>query len=164
VQEGETIVDMFAGIGPFSILIGKTHTNVKVYAIDLNEKAYEFLKKNIEVNDVNKRVIPFLGDVRLLANKFTGTADRVIMNLPENAYEYVNTALSLLKPLGGTVHFYSFESGPSPKESAVARFEAKISKSRGVLKDIINKRCVRQIAPRKWQVAIDALVVNEPIL
>jgi tRNA (guanine37-N1)-methyltransferase len=158
VKEGEIIVDMFAGVGPFSILIGKTHDRSKVYAIDLNERAYEFLKTNIKINNVKDVVIPLLGDVRVLAEKLTGTADRVIMNLPEKAYAYVDVAQSILKPNGGIVHFYSFESEPNPMENAISKLETIISKSRGVLKQISNKRWVRQIAPRKWQVAIDAVI------
>ena len=39
VQEEEIVIDMFAGVGPFSILIAKNHEHVKVYAIDLNPEA-----------------------------------------------------------------------------------------------------------------------------
>ncbi len=64
VKEGETVVDMFAGVGPFSILIAKKRENVKVYAIDVNPDAVEFLKKNIAVNRVENKVMPILGDVQ----------------------------------------------------------------------------------------------------
>jgi tRNA (guanine37-N1)-methyltransferase len=45
VREDEIVVDMFAGVGPFAILMAKTHRNVKVYAIDANPHAFEYLKK-----------------------------------------------------------------------------------------------------------------------
>ncbi len=64
VQEGETVVDLFAGVGPFSILIAKNHMSTKIYAIDVNPDAVEFLKKNIRLNRVENRVFPILGDAR----------------------------------------------------------------------------------------------------
>ena len=39
VQEGETAIDLFAGVGPFAILIAKMHEKVTVYAIDANPEA-----------------------------------------------------------------------------------------------------------------------------
>jgi tRNA (guanine37-N1)-methyltransferase len=58
VEEDETVVDMFAGVGPFAILIAKTHQNVKVYAIDANPQAFEYLKKNIRLNRAVGKVYP----------------------------------------------------------------------------------------------------------
>ena len=93
VRDGETVVDMFAGVGPFSILIAKERENVKVYAIDVNPDAVEFLKSNIAINRVERKVMPVLGDVRqVVKERLIGVADRVIMNLPEKAIEYVDVA------------------------------------------------------------------------
>ena len=61
VQNGETVVDLFAGVGPFSVLIGKKNPAVKVYAVDINPDAVELLKVNVRVNRVENRVFPVLG-------------------------------------------------------------------------------------------------------
>lgn len=158
VKEGETIVDMFASIGPFSIQIAKSRNNVKVYAIDANEKAFHYLKKNVEANKVENVVIPVVGDVRLLAERFEGVADRVIMDLPERAAEFVDVACRILKPKGGMIHFYCFESEPSSLGKAEETISKKVLDSNRTLQEIIEKRLVRQVAPGKWQVAVDALV------
>jgi len=69
VKDGETVVDLFAGVGPFSVLIAKTRENVKVYAIDANPYAIKFLKKNIRLNRVESQVYPILGDAKQVSSK-----------------------------------------------------------------------------------------------
>ena len=103
VAEGETVIDMFAGVGPFSILIAKTRSPKIVYAIDSNPDAIKYMEENMRVNDVSC-VNPLLGDAR---DKISGLgpADRIIMNLPHNAFQFLPDAIRALKP-GGIVHFY----------------------------------------------------------
>jgi len=64
VRGGETVIDMFAGVGPFSILIARRCEDVQLFAIDANPDAIGLLKKNISANNVEKKVNPILGDVR----------------------------------------------------------------------------------------------------
>ena len=113
VQSDETIVDLFAGVGPFSVLIAKKNPNVRVYAVDINPDAVELLKLNVRVNRVENRVFPILGDARQIAlTRLNGSADRVIMNLPETAIEFVDAACEAIKPQGGTINFYAFVRSP----------------------------------------------------
>lgn len=115
VQAGETVVDLFAGVGPFSVLIGKRNPAVRVYAVDINPEAVVLLKANVRVNRVENRVFPVLADAReIAATKLKGAADRVIMNLPETAIGFVDAACQTLKPEGGTIHFYAFVRSPGP--------------------------------------------------
>jgi len=156
VREGETVVDMFAGVGPFSILMAKKRENVRVYAIDVNPDAVDFLRRNVAVNHVEKKVVPVLGDARqLVRESFMGIADRVIMNLPERAIEYVDVACEAIKPEGGIMHYYEFTSAPNPREAAKVRLiEAMKRTNRNV--NVLLVRTVRETAPFTWQVAVDA--------
>ena len=123
MQAGESVVDLFAGVGPFSILIGKKNPKVKVYAVDLNPEAVELLKVNVRVNRVENRVFPVLGDARhISATKLKGVADHVIMNLPETAIEFVDAACQAIKPEGGMIHFYAFVRSPDSMENLKFRF------------------------------------------
>jgi len=159
VKENETIVDMFAGVGPFSILIAKTHQNVKVYAIDANPNAFEYLKKNIRLNKAVGEVHPFLGDARRVVDeKVTGIADRVIMNLPEKAIEFVDPACKALKPRGGIIHFYSFVSAPNSLEATKLRLAEAVEKTGRKLTEVPFSRMVRETAPYEWQAVLDANV------
>jgi len=103
VQPGEVVIDMFAGIGPFSIMIAKTRQPKVVYAIDTNPEAIRYMQENIALNKVST-VMPILGDAREEVAKLE-PADRVIMNLPHSAREFLPEAISSLKP-GGVMHFY----------------------------------------------------------
>ena len=158
VREGETIVDMFASVGPFAIQIGKTCENVKVYALDLNERAYYFLTRNIKANGVEKTVIPVLGDVRMLVERFAGVSDRVILDLPEKASEFIDVACRLLKPEGGMMHYYCFQSEPSVLEKAEERLRGKVTEANRILQKVVYKRRLRQIGPRRWHVVLDVIV------
>ncbi|MEA1993217.1 MAG: class I SAM-dependent methyltransferase family protein [Euryarchaeota archaeon] len=105
VKSGERVLDMFAGVGPFSILIAK-EKNVEVHSVDINPDAVYYLKKNIELNKVST-VLPHCGDCREVVKKLP-KFDRIIMNLPKSSLEFMDTALSVRKKQG-TIHLYSIE-------------------------------------------------------
>jgi tRNA (guanine37-N1)-methyltransferase len=130
VEAGEVVIDMFAGIGPFSVLIAKTRSPKVVYAIDLNPEALRFMKENIALNKA-VAVTSILGDAREEIAKLE-KADRIIMNLPHDASGFVADALRALKP-GGTIHYYEImeDSALQPRldEIAdVARREGRVMK------------------------------------
>jgi tRNA (guanine37-N1)-methyltransferase len=157
VKENETVVDMFAGIGPFAILTAKKHASVHVFAVDLNPDAYQLLRKNAVVNRVLGKVIPILGDIRQVVNvRLAGVADRVIMNLPEKAIEYVDVACKALKPEGGVIHYYQFVGSPDPLEAAKNQFAEALRQTDRRLLRVSEARVVRGVAPFKNQVVVDA--------
>lgn len=157
VKEGETVIDMFAGVGPFSILIAKKRTNVTVCAIDVNPDAVSYLKRNVHVNHVEGKVKPILGDAREVIKKELGEiADRVIMNLPERALEYVDAACAAVKPDGGILHYYEFTNASKPTEAAERRLLKAIKGTHRIVKGLPSARIVRETAPFTWQVAVDA--------
>jgi Predicted methyltransferase len=96
IKEGDIVVDMFAGVGPYSILIAKSKKPSKVLAIDKNPDAVRYLRENIDINSV-KNIEAIEGDAREEAKKFAGIADHVIMNLPHNALEFLDSAVLLTK-------------------------------------------------------------------
>jgi tRNA (guanine37-N1)-methyltransferase len=156
VSEGETIIDMFAGVGPFSILIAKKPENVRAYAVDVNPEAIKYLEKNIVANRVQGRVIPILGDVRKVVKKqLVGVADRVIMNLPEKAIEYIDVACETLKPEGGIMHYYEFARAPNPLENAKVRLTEAVKKANRNVEKVLFAKTVRATAPFEWQIVVD---------
>jgi len=159
VREGETMVDMFAGVGPFSILIARKQPSGHIYAIDVNPDAYRFLNKNIAVNRVVDKVTPILGDARQVINeRLKDKADRVVMNLPEKAIGYVDAACSALKPRGGVIHYYEFADAPNPMKTARSHLTEAIRKTNRRLHSILLTRIVRGIAPFSYHVAVDAQI------
>jgi tRNA (guanine37-N1)-methyltransferase len=160
VQDSETVVDLFAGVGPFSVLIGKRHQTAKVYALDINPDAYELLKKNVLLNRVQGNVFPILGDARQSVHgKLAGTADRVIMNLPETASEFIDIASEAIQPDGGVVHFYGFVRLPDTVDDLKTLFAAEVEKAGRRVARFLSARAVRETAPYEQQIVLDAHVV-----
>ena len=159
IQNGETIVDLFAGVGPFAVLIAKKHRDAKVYAVDINAEAVELLKKNVRLNRVENRVHAIQGDARqVVEEKLAGVADRVIMNLPESASEFIDVACKAVQPSGGTVHFYGFIKAPDTLETLKQRFTDAVDKAGRKVLAFSCAKTVRATAPYEWQAVLDAEV------
>jgi tRNA (guanine37-N1)-methyltransferase len=151
---------MFAGVGPFAIQIAKQHERVRVYAVDVNPGAIELLNKNVAANRVMAKVTPICGDVRQVAReRLTGVADRVVMNLPEKAIEYVDVACEAIKSTGGIMHYYEFTDAPDPKIAAEIRLIEAVEKANREVDKILTSKTVRAIAPYVMQVAVDAKII-----
>jgi tRNA (guanine37-N1)-methyltransferase len=106
IQPNEVIVNMFAGVGCYSIIIAKHSHPKRVYSIDINPTAFKFLKENARLNRVERQVLPILGSAKeTIEAKLAGIADRVIMPLPQKAYEYIDAALLALKSRKSTIHY-----------------------------------------------------------
>jgi len=119
VQPGECVVDMFAGVGPFSILIAKKLKDVQIHAIDANAEAAKLIGENARMNKVEARIKVWSGDARVvIKNNLAGIAARVIMNHPSKAKEFLEPACEALKRDGGIVHYYTFAEGESGDSNA----------------------------------------------
>lgn len=117
VSPGETVIVMFAGIGPFSILIARKQPEVeKVPSIEINPQAIEYMKENVKLNKVEGKVIPILGDVKEKSQDWFNQCDRVVMPLPHKAKEYLDLAGKCLKPERGVIHLYIIESEENMEE------------------------------------------------
>jgi tRNA (guanine37-N1)-methyltransferase len=121
VKEGETIIDMFAGIAPFPLIIAKHARPKAVYAVDLNEDALEFMRRNIRMNKVTN-VIPICADAGAVLKELP-PADRIIMNLPQTADSFLPAALSNLKK-GGTAHLHKIMDRESSEETIASMIDS----------------------------------------
>jgi len=158
VRFDETVVDMFAGVGPFSILIAKMHSNARVYACDINPAAVKYLKQNIILNRLEDRVMPIFGDAGKLGQEEVGSqADRVIMNLPSKAETYLPAALNLLGA-EGTIHYYTFASRNDCVDDIRLNVQDVIQNAGRIVRSFSFVDVIREIAPGRVQIAIDVLV------
>lgn len=103
VRDGERIIDMFAGIGPFSILIAKMR-NVSITALDSNPYAIQLLERNLEINKLAGKIEAVCTD-SMDYMKGVKPADRIIMNLPHDSSHFLSAAATSLRS-GGTIHYY----------------------------------------------------------
>jgi len=138
---GETIVDMFAGIGYFTLPLAKYSGARRIFACEKNPESYGFLLKNIMLNDVSETVIPVLADNRdLLGHCF---ADRILMGYVQTTSEFLSKAIYMAKP-GCIIHYH--DTFPTGKQNECVRavFE-KACGTRGF--DMICIREVKSFAP-----------------
>jgi len=158
VKEGEVVINMFAGVGPYSILIAKNVKDVRVYSIDNNPEAYRYMQENIKLNKVEHKVIPLLGDAaEIIKSRLQRVADRVIMPLPEKALTHLPIAYQALKDGKGTIHYYEhvfYGKGEDPIKKAVDHVKSKAEFSF----DVEYAGVVRDIGPRVAQVVLDLRV------
>ncbi|MHA2062317.1 MAG: class I SAM-dependent methyltransferase, partial [Candidatus Sifarchaeia archaeon] len=129
VKPNETVIDMFCGIGPFSILIARKVVS-NVYAIDVNPNAIEYLVKNIKLNKLRGTIVSYVGDAREVVsqNSLIGIADRVIMNHPVAADEFIDVACMAIKKEGGILHFYDFLKSEELEQSMEENLIAQVIK------------------------------------
>jgi len=165
VKPGETVVNMFAGVGCFSIIIAKTQSKTKVYSIDVNPAAVSCMEENVTVNGVCGQVFPLLGDSKeIIQTQLQGVADRVLMPLPEKALEYLPFALSALKKTGGWIHYYDFQHAPG-KEDPVEKTKLKVAEkldSMNIGYVFANLRVMRPTGPNWYQTVLDIKVAALP--
>jgi tRNA (guanine37-N1)-methyltransferase len=157
VKPAEIVIDMFAGVGPFSIMISKYSEATKIYAIDLNPSAIEYLNKNIVRNKV-ENVIPLEGNASELLPKLE-PADRIIMNLPHTSSEFIKLAVQKLN-MGGIIHYYEI----LPRETIDTRcteLETITDNSTGKLTKLklLSTRVVHNYSPRDVQVCFDLVKI-----
>ncbi len=161
VQPREVVLNMFAGVGCYSIIIAKHSEPLKVYSFDINPVAIHFLNENMKLNRVEDVVVPIQGDAKhVITTELLDVADRVLMPLPERSYEYLDWALTALKPTGGQIHYYAFEHAKKD-EDPIEKVKTKVSEklhSLGASFHMVFGRIVRPIGPRWFQVVLDIKV------
>jgi tRNA (guanine37-N1)-methyltransferase len=159
VKAGEVVADLFAGVGPFAVLIGKQCPEAKVYAVDLNPEAVELLKVNVKVNRIEGHVFPICADAREISkSQLRGIADHVIMNLPETAIDFVDAACNAVKPEGGVVHFYGFLRQPDTVDALEQRFTEQVELCGRKVVQFLTAKSIRETAPFESQIVLDAQI------
>jgi tRNA (guanine37-N1)-methyltransferase len=166
VTPGERAFDMFAGVGPFVVPFAAR--GAEVVGVDINETAIEYLRENARRNGVPDRVTAIHGDVRDVvsgssrgqrsdgvedvAAEYAGWADRLVMNLPHSADEFLETAVALAGD-DAVVHYYDIQGEDDPygpgevaiRDAAEPEYEATVER----------RHTVRSYAPHELNVVLD---------
>lgn len=153
VRDGETIAGLFAGVGPFPLVIAK-RKRCTIYAVELNPTAFNYLKRNVDLNVriLKGKIIPIHGDVREVVKQLP-PCDRVLMPLPKGGVDFLDCAFSVCKPKG-VIHFYQFAPDSDLYSDALKKIK-EAAKRAGRHVKILNKKVVRPYAPRVSQIVID---------
>lgn len=125
VKSGETIVDMFCGVGYFSLGLTKFSKARRVYAIELNPTAYKYLNENIKLNKLDKKKIKAIkGDCTKILPKLKIKADRIIMGYLPDAFPYLDAALRVARK--STIIHYSCLINKNESRKAIDELVSKI--------------------------------------
>jgi len=163
VKMDEIIVDMFVGIGYFSVPIAKIAKPKKIYAIDLNPDSIKYLKKTIEKNKLNN-IEPIQGDSKEVVERLVSEgvkADRVLLGYLPPPVESVQYAMKIIKK-GGMIHYddliYS-ENKEKDIDKTMKMFneEAKLVGFNGV--ELVNAQKVKSYRPKVDHYVLDVRVV-----
>jgi tRNA (guanine37-N1)-methyltransferase len=150
VREGERVFDMFAGVGPFVVPMAKR--GAEAVGCDLNPVAVDYLRENARRNGVAERVTAIQGDVREVADDYEGWAERLVMNLPHSADDFLDTAVRLAGA-ECVLHYYDIQHEDDPfgpgieaiREAAEPRYDVRVD----------TERVVRSYAPHEHNVCVD---------
>ncbi|KXA92566.1 hypothetical protein AKJ65_07375 [candidate division MSBL1 archaeon SCGC-AAA259E19] len=153
VRPGEVVTNLFAGVGCYSILIAKHSDAEKVYSIDKNGVAVEYMRHNVRINKTGGTVVPVEGDAReVVEEHLRGEADRVLMPLPDFARDFLDVAVEALKPEGGIVHFYDYGEEPDLFEPSL-RFVREAAPEKEI--ELRDREVVCSYAPHLYHVVLD---------
>ncbi|KKH46610.1 class I SAM-dependent methyltransferase family protein [Methanosarcina sp. 1.H.A.2.2] len=152
---GEVVVDMFAGIGYFSIPMAVHARPEKVISIEINPESFAYLKENVRLNHVEDIITPVPGDCSQAAPE--GEADRVIMGYVGTTHHYLEPAMKALKKSGGILHYHE----TVPENLARTRPEERIKKVAGCLGkkvEILATRKIKKYSPGVLHVVVDVRI------
>ena len=103
---GETVLDLYAGIGYYSLPI-LVHSQVEhVHCCEWNPNAVRALETNLKSNGVVGRSTVHLGNNRVTAVSLEGIVDRVLLGLLPSSEEGYRVAMRSLSPDGGSLHVH----------------------------------------------------------
>lgn len=156
IKKNETVLVMFAGVAPYSIVIAKNSGAKKVYSNELNRKANKYAELNISLNRLKERVELIPGDIKKVAPKINKKFDVIVMPRPQLKDSFLKEAFMLSKK-GTRIYYYDFckeEDITSIVEKV--RNEAKITKKKIKIFEV--KRA-GEIAPYKVRLRIDFKII-----
>jgi len=152
--KGEYVVDMFAGIGYFTLPMAVHSRPRKIMAIELNPNAYHYLCRNIQQNHVEEIVEPVLGDCAKVTPQ--GVADRVVMGMVQVTDQYLQKGISALRP-GGILHYHQTIASSMYPDAAI-RDVMQAAAALGCRAEIQNHVLVKKFSPGVVHVVIDARI------
>jgi len=157
VAPGEVVIDLFAGIGYFTLPIARRARPRVVHAVEQNPVAYRFLEENLRINGVADVVHPLLGDNRTVALP-TESADRVLLGYLPDSAPWIPRAVSLVRPEGGWLHIHRVVDVRPGLPAATAEIERAVEATGAVRESAGRAREVKPYGPGRSHVVVDLRV------
>ncbi|GET85508.1 hypothetical protein, conserved [Leishmania tarentolae] len=157
---GEVVVDMFCGIGYFTLPLAM-HGNVKaIHALEKNPDSIEFLKLNAVLNKVDHLIHPLCGDNREVGEELLGKCDRVLMGYIPTCKSFLPRAASFLKRNeagrhSGIVHYHFLADKLCAEQEALRDVQDELGEEVAAFIRVIDIRCVKSYAPKRFHFVAD---------
>jgi tRNA (guanine37-N1)-methyltransferase len=155
IKKKDKVLVMFAGVGPYSIIIAEYAKPKKVVSVEINQKASGYAKENVNLNKLeNVEVVQ--GDVKKIIPQLVGKKikfDKIVMPRPQLRESFLNLAFSVAKK-NSEIYYYDFGSD-------VGKVLERIFKESKKARKKINVEKVKkagEIAPFKYRWRIDLRV------
>ena len=184
VKTGQEVLVMFAGVGPYSIVIAKNSRARKVYSNEINREANKYAELNIELNKLKGKVVLLPGDIKRVTKKLTYLShpptqkkvvnarknfissstlnvpakfDIIVMPRPQLKDTFLHEAF-LLSKKRTKVFYYDFcKEDEIPNVLKKVKSEAKKTKKK--IK-ILKVKKAGEIAPYKFRIRVDFRVLS----
>jgi len=167
VKENAKVLVMFAGVGPYSIVIAKNSKANKVYSNEINREANKYAQLNIELNKVKNKVLLISGDIKKVAEQIKGglnvkgtlvplQMDVIVMPRPQLKNTFLEQAFALSKT-GTKIYYYDF-CKQDEINSVVKKIEKQAKESNKKIK-ILKTKKAGEIAPYKIRLRVDLKVL-----
>jgi tRNA wybutosine-synthesizing protein 2 len=158
VRPGETVIDLFAGIGYFTIPAARFGRAREVLAVEKNPVAAGYLASNAELNGVRGQVTIVRGDNRLVELP-EGGADRVFLGYLPSSMPWIARAVPLLRPSGGWLHLHTSVDARGAREAAIRDAELALVDAGARPVEPLSAREVKPYGPGRTHVVVDAHVL-----
>lgn len=112
----EEILDLYAGIGYYTLPMLVRGNAKHVTATEWNPNAIRDLRKGLERNKVTERCSVIEGDNRSHGNLLEARFDRIVLGLLPQAWDGFETAMKAIRPIGGILHVHGVASTKNPEE------------------------------------------------
>lgn len=156
VKDGETVINMFGGVGMFSIVAAKKK-RCHVYNIDVNPDAARLCSENILLNKLKGTVESIEGEAaKIIEERLQNTGDRVLMLLPERSDEFLAYAIMSAKK-NSIIHYYCHIHAEK-KEYVSTLAPQHFLEIVKVKSNVLGAKIVRPVGPRFYQAVVDAVV------
>ncbi len=155
IKKGSSVLVMFAGVAPFSIVIAKNSNPKEVYSNELNREANKYALLNATLNNVQNKINFVNGDIKKVAIKLKEQKkkfDFIIMPRPNLKESFLEQAFSLSKK-GTKVFYYDF-CKVDESDAVVEKIKQKALESKKKIK-ILNIKSAGEIAPYKIRIRVD---------
>lgn len=155
-QTNEIVVDLFAGIGYFTLPLAVHSKPERIIACEINPVAFGYLCKNVVLNHVSGIVQPLFGDNRRVAPK--DCADRVILGYLHQPEMFVPVALSCLRNQTGMLHYHARVPVELIPQQPLVQIENVVMRCHRSV-ELVHTELVKSYAPGIDHVVLDVRIV-----